>query len=59
MRTENTSTDDSMKLPEGKTCQDCAHFQWCVKFFGCKPANETCDWAPSRFVPKREDADER
>lgn len=54
MRNENTASDASMKLPEGKTCGDCAHFQRCVWLFGCKATNKTCDWAPSRFRPAAE-----
>jgi len=42
----------SMNLPDGKACADCAHFNFCKGFFGCPPENVTCDWAPSRFVPK-------
>lgn len=39
------------KLPEGKSCNDCANFkptcQWLISLSG----NETnCDWNPSRFV---------
>ena len=48
-----TYTDDDMKLPEGKTCADCYHEQRCVKMFGAKPENKTCDFCPSRFVPWR------
>lgn len=40
---------DSMNLPEGKTCADCAHCRRCCSMFGHIPADESCDWSPSRF----------
>lgn len=43
------SAVQTMKLPEGKTCADCAHFKRCVALFQCPSDNEECDWAPSRF----------
>jgi len=43
--------DDDMKLPEGKTCADCAHFKRCRWLIACKPTNTSCDWAPSRYKP--------
>lgn len=49
---EGMKMEDDMKLPEGKTCGDCTHFGRCKWLFNCKPANKTCDWAPSRFQPK-------
>lgn len=41
--------EDGMNLPEGKTCGDCVHCRRCTIMFGHIPANEVCDWAPSRF----------
>lgn len=49
MNAESTSSDNSMRLPPGKTCRDCAHFNKCAWLINCKPTNKTCDWAPSRF----------
>jgi len=43
---------DSMYLPEGKTCADCLHCRRCTMMFGHIPADEVCDWAPSRFTPR-------
>lgn len=40
---------DKMSLPTGKTCGDCGHFARCKWLIGCNPANEVCDWSPSRF----------
>ncbi len=40
---------DQMNLPEGKTCGDCAHCRRCTAMFGHIPADESCDWSPSRF----------
>lgn len=42
--------EDDMKLPEGKTAEECWHFNKCSKMFGCKAKNVTCDFAPSRFL---------
>lgn len=38
-----------MNLPDGKTCGDCVHFRRCNGMYGHIAADETCDWAPSRF----------
>jgi hypothetical protein len=40
---------DDMDLPAGKTCADCAHCRRCTLMFGHIPADEACDWSPSRF----------
>jgi hypothetical protein len=46
----SASTDrDGMSLPAGKTCGDCVHIHRCQAIFGHIPADEVCDWAPSRF----------
>lgn len=42
---------DQMNLPEGKTCGDCVHCRRCTLMFGHIPADESCDWSPSRFHP--------
>lgn len=42
-------TGDDMDLPEGKTCGDCVHCSRCTAMFGHIPADESCDWSPSRF----------
>jgi hypothetical protein len=41
--------DIEMDLPEGKTCGDCVHCRRCTLMFGHIPADEVCDWMPSRF----------
>lgn len=41
----------AMELPEGKTCGDCLHCRRCCSIFGRIPADEVCDWYPSRFAP--------
>lgn len=38
-----------MRLPEGKTCGDCAHIVRCKMIFGVKPENTVCDFFPKRF----------
>lgn len=40
---------DDMDLPAGKTCGDCVHCGRCTAIFGHIPADEACDWSPSRF----------
>jgi hypothetical protein len=54
--------DQDMRLPDGKTCGDCAHSYRCT-IFGFTPSleNARCDFWPSRFrlkVTARGDADE-
>lgn len=44
---------EDMKLPDGKTCEDCWSFRRCKMLFSCPPTNTECDWSPSRFYPKR------
>lgn len=44
----------TMNLPEGHTCVDCVHFKTpCSTIYGRIAADESCDWFPSRFRPKR------
>jgi hypothetical protein len=43
---------DSMKLPEGKTCSDCAHWSTCDFLFACIENDTECDFSPSRFTPE-------
>lgn len=50
MVTCNHPVQEDMKLPEGKTCGDCIHFERCVMLFGCPKTNDHCDWSPSRFI---------
>jgi hypothetical protein len=39
-------------LPEGKTCGDCASSDRCCQIFARIPADQVCDWSPSRFQPR-------
>ena len=41
--------DDEMKLPEGKTCEDCFHLYKCTQLFNVTITNTVCDFYPSRF----------
>jgi hypothetical protein len=43
---------DKMNLPEGKTCADCVSCRRCTLMFGHIPADESCDWSPSRFLER-------
>lgn len=49
-RTKGDREDLAMNLPEGKTCADCVHCDRCTSMFGHIPADEVCDWYPSRFA---------
>lgn len=41
------------RLPEGKTCADCAHGPRCNALFGAVRRGFTsCDWWPSKFTAK-------
>jgi len=40
---------DSMDLPEGMTCGDCAHRRRCTAMFGVSASNTWCDFFPVRF----------
>ncbi len=41
-----------MRLPEGKTCNDCGYFKRTCQWLLSREGNEKdCDWSPSRFVP--------
>ena len=44
--------EPDMKLPEGKTCKDCAHYEiTCSWMIGTLIASSTtCDFSPSKFV---------
>ncbi|WP_312929128.1 hypothetical protein [Stutzerimonas nitrititolerans] len=48
--------DSDMDLPPGKTCADCVHCRRCTLMFGHIPADESCDWSPSRFTASRQRA---
>ena len=43
-------SDDDMRLPVGKYCADCGHYDRCTMLFNCREKSTTCDWSPSRFV---------
>lgn len=48
----DAEAEQSMRLPEGKTCGDCKHIRRCELFgYTDDRANTTCDFAPSRFAP--------
>lgn len=41
-----------MKLPEGRTCDDCAHSRRCFAFGFAKSGNTSCDFWPNVFRAK-------
>jgi hypothetical protein len=41
--------DAAMRLPRGKTCDDCVHIRRCVAFGFSSPERTSCDFWPSRF----------
>lgn len=40
---------EEMNLPEGKTCDDCFHFEKCVGIGYTWSRRKECDFYPSRF----------
>ena len=48
-------TNEDMKLPDNKTCGDCAHSFRCTKLFGAQLTNIECDFFPIKFVSKHND----
>ncbi|WP_080355421.1 hypothetical protein [Stenotrophomonas maltophilia] len=40
---------DDMAMPEGKTYGDCVHCRRRTAMFVHIPADESCDWSPSRY----------
>lgn len=47
---QDHAAENEMKLPQGKTCGDCAHVRRC-RAFGFTPSETetSCDFHPSRF----------
>ena len=43
--------DHGMNLPDGKTCGDCDHIEFCRALFKQQIDDEKCDFSPSRFRP--------
>ena len=43
------SDETCMRLPEGRTCGDCANLARCGALFGCGPARRSCDFYPRLF----------
>lgn len=41
-----------MLLPDGKRCSDCVKSNTCCNVFGQKESDTTCQWHPSRYLPK-------
>lgn len=41
-----------MLLPDGKRCSDCVKSNACCSVFGQKEEDTTCQWHPSRYLPK-------
>lgn len=39
-----------MRLPKGKTCNDCVHLERCMLIFGAKPLDQTCNFFPRKFL---------
>lgn len=46
--------EPGMMLPEGKTCNDCVHYERCTRLIGLHNTNgsTSCDWFPSLFKEK-------
>ena len=47
-------TFQTMNLPTGKTCADCAYLaRPCSTIYGRIAEDESCDWSPVKFLDKR------
>ena len=44
--------DNDLKLPEGKTCQDCVLFRRCASFVGRRGPETECDFDPPAFAER-------
>jgi len=44
--------EKEMKLPDGKICVDCVHFERCNMLFQCNPNRTSCDFYPSSYKEK-------
>lgn len=44
--------DKEMKLPSGKTCNDCVHSRRCFAFGFSETKRISCDFWPNKFVEK-------
>lgn len=42
-----------MNLPDGYTCADCVHDDWCFVTFGVLPDSTSCDFEPIRFKARK------
>lgn len=49
---------EQMNLPDKKTCGDCIHCRRCCAVYGHIPADEVCDWSPSRFKEAKPQGDQ-
>ena len=45
-----TLVEPDMRLPAGKTCDDCWQFKRCTAFGVASPGQRHCDWSPSEFL---------
>jgi hypothetical protein len=46
-----------MRLPEGKTCNDCMFFSHCEALFNCFAESQGCEFHPCRSDEVREGGD--
>ncbi len=53
---KSCTAETCMRLPAGKKCGACIHFDRCVGLFGCHSFSQTCDFFPRRFEEKAPDA---
>jgi len=49
--------DAEMRLPEGLTCKDCQHARRCFSLGYSRAPHTSCDFHPSRFLPKAQVAE--
>ena len=49
LRLSDEQKQHESKLPDGRTCNDCAHIEHCKMLFGINGNETSCDFIPSKF----------
>jgi len=44
---------DELKLPQGKHCDECGYFNWCVEHDCADVGKTTCRFYPRKFFEKK------
>jgi hypothetical protein len=57
-KTTEPDYDAEMRLPTGRTCDDCAHSRRCFALGFSKPGRASCDFWPNLFRTRGGDSGE-